>query len=61
LFEAYYEIQDKFDRDCRFDKTEDIIWSWSYDEKKFKQILSGFGWQNNYNMVIIFNCMDKIL
>jgi transcriptional regulator with XRE-family HTH domain len=27
LFEAYYEIQDKFDRDCRFDKTEDIIWS----------------------------------
>jgi transcriptional regulator with XRE-family HTH domain len=27
LFESYYEIQDKFDRDCRFDKTEDIIWS----------------------------------
>lgn len=27
LFEAYYEILDKFDRDCRLDKTEDIIWS----------------------------------
>ena len=27
LFEAYYEILDKFDRDCKLDKTEDIIWS----------------------------------
>ena len=27
LFEAYYEILDKFDRDCRLDKAEDIIWS----------------------------------
>lgn len=27
LFEAYYEILDKFDRDCRLDKTENIIWS----------------------------------
>ena len=27
LFEAYYEILDKFDRDCRLDKTEDILWS----------------------------------
>jgi transcriptional regulator with XRE-family HTH domain len=27
LFESYYEIQDRFNRDCRFDKTEDIIWS----------------------------------
>ena len=25
LFEAFYEIQDKFNRDCRYDKTEDII------------------------------------
>ena len=27
LFEAFYEIQEKFNRDCRFDKTENIIWS----------------------------------
>ena len=27
LFESYYEIVDKFYRDCRLDKTEDIIWS----------------------------------
>ena len=27
LFEAYYEILDKFDRNCKLDKTEDIIWS----------------------------------
>lgn len=27
LFESYYEIVDKFNRDCRLDKTEDIIWS----------------------------------
>ena len=26
LFEAYYNIQEKFDRDCRFDKEENIIW-----------------------------------
>ena len=26
LFESYYEIVDKFNRDCRLDKTEDIIW-----------------------------------
>lgn len=29
LFEAFYEIQEKFNRDCRYDKEEDIIWkSW---------------------------------
>ena len=27
MFEAFYEIQEKFNRDCRFDKTENIIWS----------------------------------
>ena len=27
LFESFYEIQEKFNRDCRFDKQEDIIWS----------------------------------
>ena len=27
LLESYYEIVDKFNRDCRLDKTEDIIWS----------------------------------
>ena len=27
LFEAYYEIVNKFDKDCRMDKKEDIIWS----------------------------------
>lgn len=26
LFEAFYDIQEKFNRDCRFDKKEDIIW-----------------------------------
>ena len=26
LFEAYYEAVEKFDRDCRLDKQEDIIW-----------------------------------
>lgn len=26
LFEAFYEIQEKFDRDCRFDQQEDILW-----------------------------------
>lgn len=27
LFEGFYEIQAKFNRDCRFDKEEDIIWT----------------------------------
>lgn len=27
LFEEFYEIQEKFDRDCRYDKEEDILWS----------------------------------
>ena len=27
LFEGLYQIQEKFNRDCRFDKQEDIIWS----------------------------------
>lgn len=27
LFANYYEIVDKFNEDCRLDKTEDIIWS----------------------------------
>lgn len=27
LFEDFYEIQKKFNRDCIFDKEEDIIWS----------------------------------
>ena len=27
LFEDLYAIRDRFDRDCRFDKQEDIIWS----------------------------------
>ena len=27
LFDAYYEITKKFDKDCRIDKQEDIIWS----------------------------------
>ena len=26
LFETFYEIQNKFDRDCRYDKENDIIW-----------------------------------
>lgn len=26
LFERFYEIQEKFNRDCRFDKEEDILW-----------------------------------
>lgn len=26
LFEAYYEAIAKFDRDCKFDKQEDILW-----------------------------------
>ena len=27
LFERFYEIQEKFDRDCKYDKQEDILWS----------------------------------
>lgn len=27
LFEGFYEIQEKFNRDCKFDKEEDILWS----------------------------------
>lgn len=27
LFERFYEIQEKFDRDCKYDKEEDILWS----------------------------------
>ena len=27
LFESFYEIQNKFDSDCRYDKQEDFIWS----------------------------------
>ena len=26
LFETYYEAVEKFDRDCRLDKQEDILW-----------------------------------
>ena len=26
LFERFYEIQEKFDRDCKYDKEEDIFW-----------------------------------
>lgn len=26
LFERFYEIQEKFDRDCKYDKEEDILW-----------------------------------
>ena len=26
LFEDFYEIQEKFERDCRYDKEEDINW-----------------------------------
>jgi len=27
LFDEFYDIQAKFNSDCRFDKQEDIIWS----------------------------------
>lgn len=27
LFERFYKIQEKFNRDCRFDKEEGILWS----------------------------------
>ena len=27
LFESFYNIQERFNRDCRFDKKENVIWS----------------------------------
>lgn len=27
LFDGFYEIREKFNRDCRYDKEEDILWS----------------------------------
>lgn len=27
LFDSFYEIQEKFDRDCRYDREEDILWT----------------------------------
>ena len=27
LFDSFYEITEKFERDCKFDKEEDILWS----------------------------------
>ncbi len=27
LFEDFYEIREKFNRDCKYDKEEDILWS----------------------------------
>lgn len=27
LFEAFYHIQDKFNRDCKYDKEDNIIWT----------------------------------
>ena len=27
LFEGFYSIQSKFNRDCRYDMTEDILWT----------------------------------
>ena len=27
LFESFYEIQAKFNRDCKYDREEDIIWT----------------------------------
>ena len=27
LFDGLYEIRDRFERDCKFDKEEDILWS----------------------------------
>ena len=26
LFNDFYEIQEKFDRDCKYDQEEDILW-----------------------------------
>lgn len=27
LYEAFYEAKDKFNRDCQYDKEEDVIWT----------------------------------
>lgn len=27
LFDSFYEIQEKFNRDCKYDKEEDILWT----------------------------------
>ena len=27
LFEGFYELQERFNRDCMYDKEEDVIWS----------------------------------
>ena len=27
MFERFYQIQEKFERDCRYDKEENILWS----------------------------------
>ena len=27
LFEGFYAIRDKFNRDCKYDKEDDILWS----------------------------------
>lgn len=27
LFEGFYDIQEKFNRDCKFDKEDDILWT----------------------------------
>lgn len=27
LYDDFYEIQEKFNRDCRYDKEEDILWT----------------------------------
>ena len=27
LFERFYEIQEKFNQDCKYDKEEDILWT----------------------------------
>lgn len=27
LFDGFYEIRDKFNRDCKYDKEEDILWT----------------------------------
>ena len=27
MFDNFYEIQEKFNRDCKYDKEEDILWS----------------------------------
>ena len=27
LYESFYEIQERFEQDCQYDKKEDILWS----------------------------------